>query len=72
MFPADTVSLESILVLWCLLCILQTTKKLVGDAEDTIGWSTNVGNERGEILMSVMKVSEGSGILTMTQGLVKW
>ena len=34
-------------------------KKLQGGAANTASWATNVGNERGEVLQSVLSASEG-------------
>lgn len=46
------------------------TKKLAGGAAGTAAWVTNVGNEHGQILMSVLTSNEGQGLLPMTTGLV--
>ena len=35
-------------------------KKLQGTAANTASWATNVGNERGEVLMSMLIESEGT------------
>ena len=32
----------------------QVTKKLAGKAAGTAAWVTNVGNERGQVLMSIL------------------
>lgn len=48
----------------------QLMKKLAGEAEGTGAWCTNVGNEHGEILMSVLTSTEGEGLHKMGQGLV--
>ena len=46
-------------------------KKLQGAAVNTASWATNVGNERGEIVMSVLTESEGmEGLQKMADGLV--
>ena len=50
---------------------LQIVKKLAGHVQKTAAWMTNVGNEQGEILNSVLTVSEGQGIHKMAQGIVK-
>lgn len=50
---------------------MQVTKKLAGHSARTASWSTNVGNESGEVLMSVLTTSEGTGLKPMTQGLVR-
>ncbi|MEQ2176469.1 hypothetical protein GOODEAATRI_028267 [Goodea atripinnis] len=39
---------------------VQVTKKLAGAGTDTAAWVTNVGNEYGQVLMSVLTCSEGS------------
>ncbi|XP_068581262.1 uncharacterized protein [Cebidichthys violaceus] len=47
------------------------TRKLSGHAAGTIQWVTNVGNEHGEVLMSVLTVAEGYSLQQMTSGLVR-
>ena len=47
------------------------TKKLAGKATGTVSWSTNVGNEYGEVLNSVLTDSEGDGLQDMLVGLIK-
>nr|XP_055024627.1 uncharacterized protein LOC129414594 [Misgurnus anguillicaudatus] len=42
-------------------------KKLAG----TAAWVNNVGNEHGQVLMSVLTSHEGQGLLPMTTGLVR-
>lgn len=44
------------------------TKKIF---EGSARWCTNVSNERGEILQSVLTVSEGRGLEVMCTGLVE-
>ena len=47
-------------------------KKLQGAAAGTATWVTNVGNERGEILMSIVTDSEGLlALKPMADGLMK-
>ena len=47
-------------------------KKLQGSAANTASWATNVGNESGEIVVSVLTESEGSESLQrMAEGLVR-
>lgn len=47
-------------------------KKLVGASGGTATWVTNVGNERGEILISVVTVSESLPALKpMADGLMR-
>ncbi len=46
-------------------------KKLQGAAANTASWATNVGNERGEVLISVLTESEGNeGLHQMAVGLM--
>nr|XP_061797805.1 uncharacterized protein LOC133589111 isoform X1 [Nerophis lumbriciformis] len=47
------------------------TKKLAGEAAGTAAWVTNVGNELGQVLMSVVTAEEGDGLLEMAQGLMR-
>ena len=49
----------------------QITTKLAGDVEGTAAWMTNVANENGEILNSVLTTGEGVGLIDMCQGIVK-
>lgn len=47
-------------------------KKLQGAAANTATWATNVGNERGEVLISVLTESEGSPALQrVADGLIQ-
>ncbi|XP_072768982.1 uncharacterized protein [Nerophis lumbriciformis] len=46
-------------------------KKLAGEAAGTATWVTNVGNELGQVLMSVVTAAEGDGLLPMAQGLMR-
>ena len=49
------------------------TKKLQGAAVGSAMWMTNVGNERGEILISVLTSSESiSALQPLASGLVSW
>ncbi|XP_051250172.1 uncharacterized protein LOC127359894 isoform X3 [Dicentrarchus labrax] len=41
------------------------TKKLAGGAAGTAAWVTNVGNEYGQVLMSVLTAAEGGGLVDM-------
>ncbi|KAI8503738.1 hypothetical protein Bbelb_187090 [Branchiostoma belcheri] len=46
--------------------------KLQGDSAGTAGWSTNVGNERGQVLQSVLTTTEGKDALeALASGLMK-
>ncbi|KAM9341424.1 uncharacterized protein ABDE67_015347 [Symphorus nematophorus] len=47
------------------------TKKLAGGAAGTAAWVTNVGNEYGQVLMSILMDSEGDGLLPMVAGLMR-
>ncbi len=51
--------------------LLQITKKLAGTARATGLWLTSVGNEYGQVLISVLTAQEGAGLDTMVDGLVK-
>ena len=46
------------------------TRKLAGKAAGTASWATNVGNEYGQVLMSVLTDSEGDGLGEMAIGLM--
>ena len=50
--------------------VFQVAKKLAGHAQGTAAWATNIGNEYGQVLMSVLTASEGLGLGTMIEGLV--
>ena len=41
------------------LMFLKVTKKLAGESAGTAAWATNVGNEHGQILISVLTETEG-------------
>ncbi|XP_061916760.1 uncharacterized protein LOC133658582 [Entelurus aequoreus] len=47
------------------------TKKLAGEAAGMAAWVTNVGNELGQVLMSVVTAAEGDGLLAMARGLMR-
>ncbi|XP_034749245.1 uncharacterized protein LOC117957538 [Etheostoma cragini] len=50
----------------------KVTKKLAGTAADTAAWVTNVGNEHGQVLISVLTCSEGTeGLSPMAAGLIR-
>ncbi|GFO46977.1 chemosensory receptor c [Plakobranchus ocellatus] len=49
----------------------RVTKKLAGTGSRTAAWLINVGNEHGQILMSVLTVAEGVGLQRMAQGLME-
>ena len=50
---------------------MQVTRKLGGKAAGTASWATNVGNEYGQVLMSVLTDSEGDGLGDMARGLMR-
>ncbi|XP_034460728.1 uncharacterized protein LOC117773137 [Hippoglossus hippoglossus] len=47
------------------------TKKLAGTAKGTAHWLTSVGNEYGQVLISVLTAQEGAGLDLMAADLVK-
>lgn len=50
---------------------VQVCRKLQGADACTANWTTNVGNERGEIVQSVLTVSEGlESLQPMADGLI--
>lgn len=51
--------------------VLQITKKLAGTAKGTALWLTSVGNEYGQILISVLTAQEGAGLDKMANDLVR-
>lgn len=53
------------------VCVLQITKKLAGSAKGTALWLTSVGNEYGQILISVLTAQEGAGLDKMANDLVR-
>ncbi|KAK7105234.1 hypothetical protein V1264_016640 [Littorina saxatilis] len=44
------------------------TKKLAGRSAGTAAWTTNVGNQHGQVLMCVLTTHEGSGLQQMMEG----
>ncbi|KAK3563113.1 hypothetical protein QTP86_016353 [Hemibagrus guttatus] len=46
-------------------------KKLSGHAQGTAQWLSSFGNERGEILISVLTAQEGPGLDSMASGLIR-
>lgn len=54
-----------------MICFFQITKKLSGPAKGTAQWMTSVGNEIGQVLMSVLTADEGGGLDEMAAGLVE-
>lgn len=49
----------------------KVTKKLAGAAAGTAAWCTNVGNEHGQVLVSVLTAGEGQALDAMAAGLMK-
>ncbi|KAK3095078.1 hypothetical protein FSP39_010032 [Pinctada imbricata] len=49
----------------------KVVKKLAGRAAGTASWQTNVGNEHGQVLVSVLTAGEGCGLGPMAQGLMQ-
>ena len=47
----------------------KVVKKLQGTASNTVVWATNVGNEYGQVLLSVITATEGAGLNAMFRGL---
>ncbi|XP_058509620.1 uncharacterized protein LOC131475475 [Solea solea] len=47
------------------------TKKLAGTAAGSAAWMTNVGNEYGQVLVSVLTAAEGDGLANMAAGLMR-
>lgn len=53
-----------------LVFFLQITKKLAGGIEDSAAWMSNIGNEFGQVLNSVLTTGEGAGLEELCQGIV--
>ncbi|XP_051787510.1 uncharacterized protein LOC114657616 isoform X3 [Erpetoichthys calabaricus] len=49
----------------------KVTKKLAGAAAGMAAWVTSVGNEQGQILISVLTAAEGAGLHPMATGLMR-
>ncbi|EDO38029.1 predicted protein [Nematostella vectensis] len=53
---------------------MDSTKKIVklsGHSAGTAAWCTNIGNENGHVLMSVLTATEGQGLQQMANGLMR-
>lgn len=50
--------------------IFQVAKKLAGHSAGTAAWATNIGNEDGQVLMSVLTCQEGYGLGPMVAGII--
>ncbi|XP_075968580.1 uncharacterized protein LOC142971800 [Anarhichas minor] len=48
------------------------TKKLAGHGRGTAQWMTSIGNEVGQILISVLTVAERPGLNAMVSGVMEW
>ncbi|KAK1902405.1 Ubiquitin-conjugating enzyme E2 G2 [Dissostichus eleginoides] len=48
----------------------KVARKLAGKSYGTATWATNVGNEHGQVIMSVLTASEGYGLGPMVEGLI--
>ncbi|XP_016333324.1 uncharacterized protein LOC107681530 [Sinocyclocheilus anshuiensis] len=49
----------------------KVARRLAGRSYGTATWATNVGNEHGQVIMSVLTASEGFGLGPMIEGLIK-
>ncbi|CAM4735070.1 unnamed protein product [Leuciscus chuanchicus] len=49
----------------------KVARKLAGHSAGTATWVTNVGNEYGQVIMSVLTASEGFGLAQMVAGIIK-
>ncbi|XP_073714915.1 uncharacterized protein [Misgurnus anguillicaudatus] len=49
----------------------KVARKLAGPSYGTAAWATNVGNEHGQVIMSVLTASEGFGLGPMIEGLIR-
>ncbi|XP_062605331.1 uncharacterized protein LOC134267127 [Saccostrea cucullata] len=47
----------------------KVVRKLQGAASETAAWATNVGNEHGQVLISVITAGEGAGLDAMFEGI---
>ena len=54
----------------CSTFICQITKELAGASARSALWASSVGNEIGQVLMTVLTAQEGSGLEVMCKGLV--
>ncbi|XP_030219179.1 uncharacterized protein LOC115548574 [Gadus morhua] len=48
----------------------KVTKKLAGEIGDSAAWMSNIGNEFGQVLNSVLTAGEGAGLEELCQGVV--
>ena len=47
---------------------MKIVKNLAGESSKTAMWATNVGNEYGQVVMSVLTTGEGYGLRLMIHG----
>lgn len=52
-------------------CSRHTCSFFLGKGRKTAMWATNVGNEHGQVLVSVLTVGEGIGLKQMIDGLIQ-
>lgn len=54
---------------------IDSTKKLVRElsakAQGSAAWCTNIGNEYGQVLSSILTAAEGSGIAPLIDGIMR-
>ncbi|XP_028513840.1 uncharacterized protein LOC114574708 [Exaiptasia diaphana] len=50
---------------------MKIVRKLAGKSPGTAAWCTNVGNETGQVFMSVLTASEGAGLDPIATGLMR-
>lgn len=48
----------------------KVAKKLQGSAVETAAWATNVGNEHGQVLLSILTTGEGAGLDSMSNAVL--
>ena len=48
----------------------KVARKLAGHSYGTATWATNIGNEHGQVIMSVLTASEGFGLGPMIEGII--
>ncbi|XP_069115959.1 uncharacterized protein [Argopecten irradians] len=49
----------------------KVTKKLAGDVSESASWMTNIANEHGQVLNSVLTTGEGPALIRLCQGIVQ-
>jgi len=63
--------LKALIKYFVYILSFQMTKKLAGAAKGTAFWVTSVGNEIGQVLVSVLTAQEGPGLDPMVSGLIE-